>query len=454
MSSISCKNEIVARLLLNSASPGRVPLEIREGERLFVGADESSEIRLTDEGVASTHCVFSADGGVISVRDCYSESGTLVDGNRIREMQLTANAEIRVGAARISVQLDSGNLPTPPFTSPPHDTSEKRAPVSEQAEYEDHTIHEQQPESPFKTIEDLQLQLQQAHAEVEVLQNRLTQSVASVTTVETDPYQEEMIELLRAEVMDLQNALAERDLHSTDQSNAETEIPHGGDVTNQPDAERLDERLEQLLAELQLRDEQVATLTDLLETAEEASGAEREERNQMSAWLKDIEERFGSREQEWHIQLAKFEQSIEQLTNERDRAVSVMNADTSNAKLEATEKLMTSLRHAAESQRQQLQESEQTIAKLQSELKQVDHSQTREQLVQLAEQRAEVARQRQELDAARQSEARSAPNEATLKLQVLRQHLNEIHNQEQQEKEERKLSNRIAKLWGRMDGRS
>ena len=114
-----------------------------------------------------------------------------------------------------------------------------------------------------------------------------------------------MIELLRAEVMDLQTALAERD-----QADTNPPPPAGSvaadDVLPQADAEKLVARLEQLLLELQERDNQIATLTELLEAAETACRAEREERSQLDAWLKDIEERFGYREQEWRVQQDKL----------------------------------------------------------------------------------------------------------------------------------------------------
>ncbi|MEJ7594457.1 MAG: hypothetical protein WKF77_23225 [Planctomycetaceae bacterium] len=73
--------------------------------------------------------------------------------------------------------------------------------------------------------------------------------------------------------------------------------------------------------------------------------------------------------------------------------------------------------------------------------------------MQLQTERSEIARLRQELEAERKRKQSPVVNDDNIKFQALRQHLNEIHVQEQKEREERKLSSRIARLWNRLDGR-
>jgi pSer/pThr/pTyr-binding forkhead associated (FHA) protein len=466
MTSVSCENQIVAVLAMKSAGYGHSSREIRNGERLFVGSDEGSDVCLPDENVASTHCQISAENGRITVRDCYSETGTFVDGNRISETQLDENAELGVGTAVLSVTLKC------PESAAAHSEDVSAAvtrnfgkgdlellspdtdpPAEEVAQAPDF-------DASHAELSDLRLQLDQARAEIEVLHSRLATSTAPVPN--GDPYEEEMLELLRAEVMDLQAALA-------DQQQAADVSTAGGsqncvcdDVLPSDDAEKLVGRLEDLLQELQERDEQVAALTELLSLAEETNRAERDERTQLDSWLKDIEERFGCREQEWLAQRDRLQSDIDAIAAERDRAEAAINTDSSNTKLEAAQNVLTALRDTAEGQRQQLVESEKTIAELRHELElakrvqpREEVVQPREELVQLAEERAELARQRQELEleSVRREEQRSGPNEATLKLQVLRQHLKDIHQQEQQEKEERKLGSRISRLWSRIENR-
>ena len=466
MTSVSCESQIVAVLAMKSAGYGHSSREIRNGERLFVGSDEGSDICLPDENAASTHCQISAENGRITVRDCYSETGTFVDGNRISETQLEENAELGVGTAVLSVTLEN---PRPA----PADGGVVAAVVAEDFGEGDTELLAPESDSPAEEVDqapdpdpshaelsDLRLQLDQAQAEIEVLHSRLATATAPVP--DGDPYEEEMLELLRAEVMDLQAALAEQQQAATGPTAGGSPNSGGDDVLPSDDAEKLVGRLEYLLQELQERDEQVAALTELLSLAEETNRAERDERAQLDSWLKDIEERFGCREQEWLAQRDRLQSDIDTISAERDRAEAAMNADSSNTKLEAAQNVLTALRDTAEGQRQQLVESEKTIAELRHELelaKRVQPSQEvvqpREELVQLAEERAELARQRQELEleSVRREEQRSGPNEATLKLQVLRQHLKDIHQQEQKEKEERKLGSRISRLWSRIENR-
>lgn len=461
MKSVSREDKIVAVLAMMNAGYGSSSREICNGERLFVGSDEGSDICLPDENAASTHCQISAENGRIIVRDCYSESGTFVDGNRISETQLEENAELGVGTAVLSVTLKK---PRPA----PSDSGDVAAAVAEDFDEGDTELlapetdapaeEVAQPPDPHAELSDLRLQLDQAQAEIEVLHSRLATATAPVS--DGDPYEQEMIELLRAEVMDLQAALAAQQQSTTVPTAEGSPNSVGDNVLPRDDAEKLVERLEHLLHELQERDEQVAALTELLSLAEETNRAERDERTQLDSWLKDIEERFGCREQEWLAQRDSLQSDIDTISAERDRAEAAMSADSSNTKLEAAQNVLTALRVTAEGQRQQLVESEKTISELRHELELAKRFQLsqevvqpREELVQLAEERAELARQRQELEleSVRRQEQRSGPNEATLKLQVLRQHLKDIHQQEQKEKEERKLGSRISRLWRRIE---
>ncbi|APZ94598.1 FHA domain-containing protein [Fuerstiella marisgermanici] len=476
---MQCK---IAAVITLDGGQGR-SIELYDGDRLILGTDESSDIILTDEGVASTHCVIGVDSGVVSLQDCYSESGTFVNGTRVRHTELSSDAELRVGAARIAVALGNSAAPERSEQADASVTSDSdRAPLEGRSESPIDQIEELKKslgidnercstetiEAPAPaarehhsvpdevSVQTLQARLDEANAENAVLQHRLQSLTTMSDAPAADPYQDEMIELLRAEVLDLQAALemqSEIAVQPPDQSSNPSDDE---DTLPKAEAERLVERLEQLLAELEERDEQVATLTALLEAAEDAAQAQQDEQVQLNGWLQDIEKRFGSREQEWQAQKARLEQTVESLLEERNRAVLAMSADSSNAKLEAAQNVMTGLRETADALRQQLAQSEAASAKLRRELEDAKQEDAKQERVELAEQRAEIARQRQELEKARQKAA-AGPSDSTLKLQALRQHLNEIHIREEAEKkkelEERKLSNRLARLWGRMEGK-
>lgn len=465
MPTISCDNETLATLHVNRSGQPPGSQVIREDECLAVGSDPSTDICLVDDDVASTHCMIIARGGVVTVRDCFSETGTFIDGVRVREMQLQTDAEMRVGKATISVKL-SRSTPQPAIvrdysTSSPEPilrtiatplasiTQTTTAIVTQtvgRALTENRTA-----EDSSRRISSLESQLQQASAEIEVLQSRLT--AATVAAPNVDPWGEEMLELLRAEILDLQNALADRDQSSDVRSTSTDKNADTDNILSKSDAEKLVERLEQLLQELQQRDDQIATLTELLEIAEAANRAEREERSQIDSWLRDLERRCSDREHEWLSQRTKLESEMAAIAADRDRAEAALNANSSNVKLEAAQNVLTNLRDAAEAQRQKLQNAEQTIAQLQRELESAKHVQPREERMQLAEERSEIARLRQELEAERQRKQNPVATNENLKFQALRQHLNEIHEQEQKQREERKLSSRIARLWQRLDGR-
>ena len=458
MLSISCDNETVATLHVNRPGRPRSSQGIREDECLAVGSDPGADICVPDDDIASTHCMIISRCGIITIRDCFSETGTFVDRVRVREIQLQTDAELRVGKTTISVKLIHSTpqaLYIGDFSTPDPQPTLKTSSITSASippAVKPESTENPSAEDSCRLISNLESQLQQANAEIEVLQNRLT-SVTVVAVPKVDPYEEEMLDLLRAEILDLQNLLADRDQSSVQRSSATDLNADTENILSKPDAEKLVERLEQLLQELQQRDEQIATLTELLENAEAANRAEREERSQIDSWLHDIERRFCDREHEWLEQRTKLQSEMEAIAAERDRAEAALNANSSNIKLEAAQNVVTSLRDTAESQRQKLQNAEQTIAKLQRELESAKHARPREERMQLAEERSEIARLRQELEAERQRKQKPAVNDENLKFQALRQHLNEIHQQEQQEREERKLSSRIARLWHRLDGR-
>ena len=81
-----------------------------------------------------------------------------------------------------------------------------------------------------------------------------------------------------------------------------------------------------------------------------------------------------------------------------------------------------------------------------------------EHFKQLAEERTELAQARAELTrvkaeiAEQERPLQQMPDEATTQIYALRQHLQEIHEQEKHEREQRRFSRRIARLWKRFEG--
>jgi hypothetical protein len=399
---------------------------------LCIGSDPVSDIALDGDGIAATHCLLISNGHGVVLRDCFSKTGTYINGKRLPEATLEANTTVKIGDTELTVVL--GHYDPPPVK----DSNELSA---ERREYE--------------------LQIEAAHNEIQILTERIsrTKSLPPVELVEPDddPFHDEMIELLRMEVDELQRALSERE------QAAETATQLNGDSADESlpeDTELLVGRLEELLDELQQKDEQVALLHTLLETAEDANRAEQEEREQLNAWIPDIENRFAQREIEWQAKYEKLEADNLRIATERDRAEATAIADPGSAKLEAVQRLASELRTEAEALRQQMAETEKQNEHLQHELQSVQDSVSREEVVHLAQERAELARMRHELETHTQAnddrETRNKGQSVDTDIRVLRQHLLEVHEQEKQEKLERhqrSLSGRIAGLWKRIDGR-
>ena len=258
MSSTSLQNQIAAVITFNGVH--RRSIELHDGDRLIVGSEESCDIVLNAECVAATHCVIGAEAGVVSVQDCYSESGTFVNGNRIRQTELTGQTELQIGTVNISVAVRNLGSPEPAHQPTNSEAVESRSlspedpvelPVDQIEELKKSfglepaaTASEgHQTDSEDRTVHDLQAQLDDAIAENAVLQNRLESMAATSATPANDPYQEEMIELLRAEVLDLQAAL-EATAENAVQTPEEVSQHFDDDALPRADAERLVERLE------------------------------------------------------------------------------------------------------------------------------------------------------------------------------------------------------------------
>jgi transcriptional regulator with PAS, ATPase and Fis domain len=72
-----------------------------------VGTAQSAQLRLTDPTVSRVHCQLSPRPDGVRLTDAGSTNGTFVDGVRIRDADLTAGANIRVGATTLRLELGS-----------------------------------------------------------------------------------------------------------------------------------------------------------------------------------------------------------------------------------------------------------------------------------------------------------------------------------------------------------
>jgi serine/threonine-protein kinase len=86
-------------------------IELSEGGKLTIGRAEKSDTRLHDVSVERLHCELRWDEGKFHLVDLESVSGTMVDGQKITELDLKHGQEFQVGHTRFKL-LASGMADT------------------------------------------------------------------------------------------------------------------------------------------------------------------------------------------------------------------------------------------------------------------------------------------------------------------------------------------------------
>ena len=226
-------------------------------------------------------------------------------------------------------------------------------------------------------------------------------------------------------------------------------------------------RVEDLLAELAEHDERVSTLQELLQMAEIQNQAEREERNCLETWVGEIEQRIGERESEWQAEQDALRGRLESVAEERDQFQQQLHAaakrygEASVGQVDPDETLQKLQKQNAELQTA-LEDAQKQLVGLN---RQIEHQKTEEpeslqnERAELAQEKAASSRMRFQLSKQLQdigdvSDAKDQPDrEFAYKLQTLREHLREIHEEEKIEREQKgeSLFGRISNLWKRVD---
>lgn len=293
-------------------------------------------------------------------------------------------------------------------------------------------------------------------------------------SIDDDQIDPEIVQLLKSEIEDLRIQLAERDEQlatiegmQDDDADAVAKATVGADAYV---GEELVGRVDELLAELEEHDERVATLQELLQTAEIQNQAEREERNCLETWVGEIEQRIGQRESEWQAEQDGLRQRLDLACEERDRFQQKLHAAAkrfgkASVEDEVPDETLKQLQEQNATLQSSVEESQKQCASLQ---RQVERLKTEEpdslqaERAELAKEKAAVSRMRFELSKQLQDIGTEEPTmadgpdrEFAYKLQTLREHLREIHEEERLEREHRgeSLFGRISGLWKRVEDR-
>ncbi len=250
----------------------------------------------------------------------------------------------------------------------------------------------------------------------------------------------------------------------------------------QRDRDAAGRTLAELNAELANRDETINLLWEQVLRYEEAESANRAEWEQLQSWVEEVERRvesqggpdldlraeldqqrrdadalqsrFDAQQRAWDAQRSSFESEIAELRSRlSDASRQVANNDALGALERENQRLREECRRlvpfeaiAAEVEllREHLRTSQENVSRLEQEVSHLHDELERQQV----EHQAELAAARNQ--AARQAlkprEAELSPDE---RIRALRQHLIEIHDQEEQERKKRQLSTKLTRLWRR-----
>ena len=479
---------------LNEASGDTFQHELQENASVIVGRDASCSMVLEDPMVSGRHCMFRfADDG-LHVCDWHSEHGTIVNDQPIvQETSLQPGDQLSVGSFDVSWTLDGVTLtldahqkapvvaePSPVTETQTRLTATDAVPISSVPSLSEHPDTFAQAGSNHLGKEtDWQQQLDTLQAENEQLREELERMLDSESAdlrldSPLDLDQQE-VELLRAEVSQLQSELAERDLELTDLlADDSMGEPVTAPIENH-ETERLVDRLEALLDELQLADRRTRSMDELLRAAAEAQQAELEERQQIERWLGEIESRIGRREEEWQSQNEQLLQRVGQLESEREKSRKQLSAalrSSGNQMARQVEAQLETTRNENESLRSRLQvveqEHEQANCRLREFEEELQNGESaaslrkrlREQELEMVQERAAISRQKAELVRMRDDLERatsSSPENiqnSDVRVKALRDHLREIHDQEKEQKQSGGgFASRLTRLWSRLDSR-
>lgn len=291
------------------------------------------------------------------------------------------------------------------------------------------------------------------------------------SSLDDDIVDPEIVQLMKSEIEDLRIQLAERDEHLADLAGLPSDSSElsAESSTSDPDFgdSNLVNRVDELLAELSEHDERVETLQELLESSEIQIQAEREERNCLESWLGEIEQRIGQREQEWQAEQDALKERLAASTEERNEMQAKLHSAAQriggdaerevvpDETLMALQQQNTDLQSELDDLRKQTGSMARKIERLKTE----DPDTLQAERAELAKEKADVSRLRFQLSKQLQDIgsvpiAKDQPDrEFAYKLQTLREHLKEIHEEEKVQREQKpdSIMGRISSLWKRVD---
>jgi hypothetical protein len=281
--------------------------------------------------------------------------------------------------------------------------------------------------------------------------------------------QHNTLQLLTSEIEHLQAELTIKDARL-----AEYECQRGCVATPSEkagDSTALESRNRQLLFELEQCDERIAFLEEMACLSDEASISNAEEQRQIDDWLREIEDRMIEREadvkSECDVLRKRLERAMVENEELHDRVKDVLEGGHGGS---SENEILSILRKENESLREQLAKQHRECEAIGEKCVELERradadyirkcidEEVRSERLQMAQERAALSRQKCELtqklhELNEEMDRHQRIHPADEKFRVFRDTLAELHEHDRSEYVPPTISQRLNRLWKRLDGR-
>lgn len=457
---------------------------VDDGESVLIGSDAHCRIRIPDPAVPERQCLLQFMQGEICIHDWAPEHPTNVNGQ-------PSDPSVPV---KISDRVSFGEFTFTFTTGEPVADGEDAGAATEDEPAEE-PLAGRAEEAP-STVEELLSRTRESSplsrpSEAVVPEDHRVEAEAAPepdasATFQSDGWgafdepsfqeadqfaipedasvQETTIALLTSEIESLQAELTEK--NELLAQGGETSVPsHVED-----DVTEIEQRIEQLVVELEQGDQRVAAVEESLRLSEETRQAELEEKRQLEQWVGDIEERVAARELEIRAECDVLRRKLEEATKDRQEAQGQVSSLIGESEGDAVlQDMVQVLRRENGSLKTKHSEAMDQVAHLRKQVTELENAATEESIqkrinealrverLALAQERAALSRQQLEVtskanELSQQLEKKSGLNPADERFRVFREQLKELHQQEQQEYVPPTITQRLVNIWQRLDG--
>ena len=398
--------------------------DLKQDQSVFIGLSSNCGFRLDGDDLSEIHCHIAIDNGKLLAQDWMSGQGTRVNGELIStQIEIQTGDIVQIGKYRISFScIVSSSTAIPPTADIISEISSSVAETPLDRELK-------QEGSPELLAESSPCE----HTTIEMSDDESPNSF---------DFSDDFFEIEEEETYDQR---INDDVHDP--------LVDGTDEVLQ--------RMQDLIDEANRSDEHVSILEEILHAAEDANRSGQEERRQLEAWVADIEKRIGQREDEHTAEVESLRQRLEYSTEQQQRLqLKLRQAATGDNAPKHYEETLEQLQTTNKSLQESLAQTEKDRISLEQRIEKISDDQgisLREERASIAKEQAKLSRMRFEITS-KLADVENLPKvenpldrETNNRIQALRQHLREIHDQEKSEEKEVTLTSRLAKLWQRVE---